>query len=85
MTSVPALKRSAHSAAPARRVARRGAAFAIALSVALAGCSSKNDAKLLNPDPPDRMYAIADALLTASTHVNGMKNYFNCPVQYDSF
>ena len=26
-----------------------------------------------------------DALLTASTHVNGMKNYFNCPVQYDSF
>lgn len=29
----------------------------------LAACSSTNDAKLLNPDPPGKMYAEADALL----------------------
>jgi outer membrane protein assembly factor BamD len=75
MMSVPASKQSAPAATPARRIARRGAALAIALSVALAGCSSKNDAKLLNPDPPDRMYAIADALLTAGKHESAAKKF----------
>ena len=37
----------------------------LALASALAGCSSSDKAsKLLNPDPPDKMYAAADSLLT---------------------
>jgi len=40
------------------------AAAAVCLGVALQGCSSSLDtAKQLNPDPPDQMYAQADALL----------------------
>lgn len=40
-------------------------AGALGACVALGGCSSSNDAAkaALNPDPPDRMYAIADAFL----------------------
>src|SRR3954452_14929158 len=36
-----------------------------ALSCILAACSSKDDtAKLLNPDPPDKMFAAADGYLS---------------------
>jgi outer membrane protein assembly factor BamD len=44
----------------------RSAVFGVlaALSVLLAACSSSGDAdKLLNPDPPEKMYAIADNFL----------------------
>ncbi|MEO0809115.1 MAG: outer membrane protein assembly factor BamD [Pseudomonadota bacterium] len=33
--------------------------------LALGGCASTNDAKLLSPDPPGKMYANADRLLTS--------------------
>lgn len=45
------------------RLSRR-ALPAIAACVLAACSSSKSAEKLLNPDPPDKMYAIADALLT---------------------
>lgn len=38
---------------------------AMALGLALAGCASSNNAKLLNPDPPAKMYADADAMLSS--------------------
>jgi outer membrane protein assembly factor BamD len=57
-------------------IAGRGLVAALAVSLALAGCSSsKSDAKLLNPDPPDRMYAIADALMTAGKHESAAKKF----------
>ena len=41
------------------------AAMALALSLLVSACASSNDAaKLLNPDPPDKMYAEADQLLS---------------------
>ena len=40
------------------------AGIGVAVALALAGCSSKNDAaKMLNPDPPDKQFAAADAML----------------------
>jgi outer membrane protein assembly factor BamD len=51
----------------AKRQRRNGGVLAIALGVvalSVAGCASKDDAaKLLNPDPPGKMYAEADSLL----------------------
>jgi outer membrane protein assembly factor BamD len=42
----------------------RGPALSIFVSVTVAGCASTTDTtKLLNPDPPDRMYAAADGAL----------------------
>jgi outer membrane protein assembly factor BamD len=39
--------------------------MAVGLMLVLAGCSSKTDAaKMLNPDPPDKQFAAADALLS---------------------
>jgi outer membrane protein assembly factor BamD len=53
----------------------RALAVALSAGLLLAACSSKNDAKLLNPDPPDRMYAIADALLTTGKHEQAAKKF----------
>ena len=45
--------------------ARAAAAwFAVALVVMLAGCANDKAAKLLNPDPPDKMFAAGDSLLS---------------------
>jgi outer membrane protein assembly factor BamD len=66
--------RTPHSRLP-QRLAGRGISLVAAVCIGLAGCSSKNDAKLLNPDPPDRMYAIADALLTAGKHESAAKKF----------
>ena len=42
----------------------RGPACAVALSILAAACASSTDTtKLLNPDPPDKMYALADNAL----------------------
>jgi outer membrane protein assembly factor BamD len=44
--------------------ARRASVFAISAAALLAGCASSNDlSKALNPDPPDKMFADADALM----------------------
>jgi outer membrane protein assembly factor BamD len=67
MTSDWASKRSAGST--------RTLAVVLGASLLLAACSSKNDAALLNPDPPDRMYAIADALLTTGKHEQAAKKF----------
>lgn len=58
----------------------RPAAWIVALGVAgaslLAGCSSKLDtAKLLNPDPPAKMYAEADAYLAKGQWDNAAKKF----------
>ena len=52
------------------------AALAIAVgAAAFAGCSSKPDAKLLNPDPPAKMYAEADALLQKGRNEDAAKKF----------
>lgn len=45
--------------------------------MALAGCSSSNDAAkaALNPDPPDRMYAVADAFLAKGKFDDAAKKF----------
>ncbi|MDX2202478.1 MAG: outer membrane protein assembly factor BamD [Hyphomicrobiaceae bacterium] len=52
---------------------------AIALMVAcavLAGCAKSGDnAKLLNPDPPDKMYAEADGLLNRGSYSDAAKRF----------
>jgi outer membrane protein assembly factor BamD len=55
--------------------ALRGAAVAMLVAgVMLAGCAKSNDAaKLLNPDPPDKMYAEADGLLNKGSYTNAAK------------
>jgi outer membrane protein assembly factor BamD len=64
-----------HSAKNRRQWRALVLASAVVLGGALTGCSSKNDAKLLNPDPPDRMYAMGDALLTAGRHEAAAKMF----------
>ena len=42
----------------------------------LAGCASSNDAaKALNPDPPGKMYADADALLNSGDYTDAAKKF----------
>ncbi|MGI9426875.1 MAG: outer membrane protein assembly factor BamD [Hyphomicrobiaceae bacterium] len=55
-------------------VAIAGAACAVAL---LAGCASSTDnaKKLLNPDPPGKMYASADQYLTAGKYERAAKRF----------
>ena len=46
---------------PPRR--HHGIVLAVSMSLFAAGCASTDNAKLLNPDPPDKMYAAADIAL----------------------
>ncbi|MCB1512042.1 MAG: outer membrane protein assembly factor BamD [Hyphomicrobiaceae bacterium] len=58
--------------------ARRGALLGatVALAVLLAGCASTNKAhKLLNPDPPGKMYALADNYLTRGKYESAAKKF----------
>jgi outer membrane protein assembly factor BamD len=42
----------------------------------VAGCSSTNDAaKMLNPDPPDKMYARADGLLNGGSYTEAARKF----------
>ncbi len=56
---------------------RAGASAALlALCLALAGCASSNDAaKMLNPDPPDKMYATADQLMSRGKYDDAAKKF----------
>jgi outer membrane protein assembly factor BamD len=48
----------------------------VAAAVAAAGCSSTSDAaKALNPDPPGKMYADADALLNKGAYSDAAKKF----------
>lgn len=55
----------------------RGPIVAAMLSLAagLCGCASNNAAKLLNPDPPGKMYADADAMLTKHRYEDAAKKF----------
>jgi outer membrane protein assembly factor BamD len=57
--------------------ALRGTAVAMLVAgVMLAGCAKSNDAaKLLNPDPPDKMYAEADGLLNKGSYSESAKKF----------
>ncbi len=49
---------------------------AAVLAVSLAGCASTNDVtKALNPDPPGKMYAFADALMSKGRHEEAAKKF----------
>jgi len=49
---------------------------ATALAISLAGCASSTDsAKLLNPDPPDKTYAVGDALLAKGRFEEAAKKF----------
>jgi outer membrane protein assembly factor BamD len=48
----------------------------LALCLVLTGCASSNDAaKLLNPDPPDKMYAAADQLMNRGKYEDAAKKF----------
>lgn len=56
------------------RLSRR--ALPVIAACVLAACSSSKSAeKLLNPDPPDKMYAIADALLTRGRYEDAAQKF----------
>jgi len=51
-------------------------AAAVAMVVPLMACSTSSDAsKLLNPDPPDKMYAQADSLLNKGAYSDAAKRF----------
>lgn len=57
---------------------RFGIAAAMAMTLAAAGlqgCASSNAAKALNPDPPGKMYAEADAMLAAGRYDDAAKKF----------
>ena len=69
---------SAWKRAPARGVPRIAGDVAIALAAALvlsACASNNNSAKLLNPDPPAKMYADADMLMTRGSYSEAAKKF----------
>lgn len=58
------------------KIARMKVAGAIAASIALTACASSNDAKkLLNPDPPGKMYASADTYLAQGKYERAAKRF----------
>src|SRR3974377_1275258 len=68
-----ALKRARARGVP--RIARHGA-MALAAALLLSACASgNNSAKLLNPDPPAKMYADADALMTRGSFSEAAKKF----------
>lgn len=70
---------ASRATAPAFRgpVGTRGRLLACLLAGGLlAGCASSNDAaKVLNPDPPDKMYARADALLNGGNYSEAARKF----------
>jgi outer membrane protein assembly factor BamD len=61
----------------ARRTASRWLAFSAAAVVLgpLMACSSTDASKVLNPDPPDKMYAQADSLLNKGAYSEAAKRF----------
>jgi outer membrane protein assembly factor BamD len=69
----PALRRAGVRGVP--RVARHGTIALFAALMLSACASSNNSAKLLNPDPPAKMYADADALMTRGSYSDAAKKF----------
>lgn len=68
--------RDREGAARAMRLRRLLCAGAAGLALTLAGCASSNDiSKALNPDPPGKMYAEADALLARGKYERAAKKF----------
>ncbi|HZN28947.1 MAG TPA: outer membrane protein assembly factor BamD, partial [Xanthobacteraceae bacterium] len=62
--------------ATARASVLRCALACLLVGGLVAGCASSNDAaKLINPDPPGKMYARADALLTSGNYTEAAKKF----------
>lgn len=58
------------------RVLTGAPAALLVLCLILAGCASSSDAtKMLNPDPPDKMYAEADQLMTRGKYEAAAKKF----------
>ena len=61
---------------PAGRSLRGIAASLLAAAIFLGGCSKPGDnTKLLNPDPPDKMYAEADGLMNKGSYTEAAKRF----------
>jgi outer membrane protein assembly factor BamD len=59
-----------------RALARTAIVLGIMAASLLAGCASSNDAaKVLNPDPPDKMYAQADNLLNKGAFTDAARKF----------
>jgi outer membrane protein assembly factor BamD len=57
-------------------LSRAAIAGVLVAGVLLAGCASNNDAaKLLNPDPPEKMYADADTLLNKGAYSDAARKF----------
>jgi|SoiMethySBSTD1v2_1073268.scaffolds.fasta_scaffold22755_2 outer membrane protein assembly factor BamD len=68
--------RASARAAGARASALRYALSCLLVGGLIAGCASSNDAaKMLNPDPPDKMYARGDALLNSGNYTEAAKKF----------
>src|SRR5687768_1049623 len=62
--------------ATARASVLRCALAGLLLGGLVAGCASSNDAaKLINPDPPGKMYARADGLLNSGNYTEAAKKF----------
>ena len=55
--------------------ARALATVLLVTGALLAGCAKSDNAKLLNPDPPDKMYADADALMNKGAYSDAAKKF----------
>jgi outer membrane protein assembly factor BamD len=68
--------RASARAAGAHLTARRYALSCLLVGGLIAGCASSNNAaKLLNPDPPAKMYARGDALLNSGNYTEAAKKF----------
>jgi outer membrane protein assembly factor BamD len=63
------------SAAGRFRLGARALATVLLAALLLAGCSKPDTAKLLNPDPPDKMYADADALMNRGAFSDAARKF----------
>jgi len=62
--------------APAQAARRRWiVAGCLVLGLAVTGCSSSKTVQALNPDPPEKIYAQADSLLTRGKHEEAAKKF----------
>ena len=70
------LRVSGRAKAPSAGLPRAPIAALLLAGLLLAGCAGGNDAaKVLNPDPPDKMYAQADALLNKGAYSDAARKF----------
>jgi len=70
------LRASGRAMALSAKLPRAAMAGVLLAGVLLAGCASNNDAaKLLNPDPPEKMYAQADTLLNKGAYSDAARKF----------